>query len=442
MLPVSPEALPTGIMKITIDGNAAGGEWEGSGRYTVSGGAMAHASDDLRELRYGFSDDFFALLLTSRAGWGNLSHANLVTLYFAFLREENVSAVGLDGEILGFRAGFALRLTSDGSGAVAYGVSSTGLWQPVTPAIRIAVSGKNLEIGIPYGIFPDIQAGDLLSLRTLVSEAGSPRQVVPSSGPLRISVPQLGGSDIFLTVDDPPGDDHGPGTYTYPGDKVFIPGSYDIRRFTVGGNGKTLSFTFKVGSAIDNPWGSGIGLSVQTFDIYIDTDPGAGTGARKLLEGRGAALRPGDGWEYAIWIEGWNQKILVPNAEGRAVELPGSPKVIVNAPAGEVTIIVSRDAIAAQSKPETWGYVAAVMSQDGFPSPGVRRIRDVAPQAGQWKIGGGTGALDRTRILDLVWNGTPSQEELLSDFVPVENLTPDEIPADDYAQLPLLRASE
>ena len=42
-----------------------------------------------------------------------------------------------------------------------------------------------------------------------------------------------------------------------------------------------------VAGPVENVWGSPNGLSIQTFDIYIDQD-GAGSGARLMLPGRNA----------------------------------------------------------------------------------------------------------------------------------------------------------
>lgn len=44
-----------------------------------------------------------------------------------------------------------------------------------------------------------------------------------------------------MTVDgvSAPGDDYGPGSYTYPTDPVFVPGSYDIESFSVAHNEQT-----------------------------------------------------------------------------------------------------------------------------------------------------------------------------------------------------------
>ncbi len=75
-----------------------------------------------------------------------------------------------------------------------------------------------------------------------------------------------------------------------------------------------------------------------------------------------------------------------------------------------------------------------VLSQDGYPSAGVWRVRDVQATAGQWRIGGGSDATNQTRIMDYVWPAglTPSQEDMLGTFTPstagVDSLTPDDFP--------------
>jgi hypothetical protein len=93
--------------------------------------------------------------------------------------------------------------------------------------------------------------------------------------------------------------------------------------------------------------------------------------------------------------------------------------------------------------PTAWGYAAAVLSQEGFPSAGVRRVRDVQPTAEQWRIGGGPDDVNHTRIMDLVWpaGASPDQAEILSAYPssqdPVGSLAPD-----NFAQVPLLRTRE
>ena len=102
-----------------------------------------------------------------------------------------------------------------------------------------------------------------------------------------------------------------PGSYLYPTDGVFADSVFDVDHFSVGSDGINLVFTFDFVGPVENSWNSSNGLSVQTLDVYIDTDPGAGTGARMLMPGRNAALQEGYGWEYAIWAEGWTPQVVM-----------------------------------------------------------------------------------------------------------------------------------
>jgi carbohydrate-binding DOMON domain-containing protein len=114
-------------------------------------------------------------------------------------------------------------------------------------------------------------------------------------------------------------------------------------------------------------------------------------------------------------------------------------KILVDPAARTVTLRVPRQ-VFGEGDPSTWGYVAVVLGQEGFPSTGVWRVRDVEPQAAQWRFGGGPADTNHTRIIDLAWpaDRTPTQEAMLGTYPastkPVDQLTPD-----DFAQLELLR---
>jgi len=82
----------------------------------------------------------------------------------------------------------------------------------------------------------------------------------------------------------------------------------------------------------------------------------------------------------------------------------------------------------------------ALLSQDGYPSPGVLRVRDVKTSAEQWRIGGAVPGANAPRILDLAWNGTPSQSEILSRFRPLDAAELATATPDDYAQVPMILA--
>ena len=187
-------------------------------------------------------------------------------------------------------------------------------------------------------------------------------------------VPDISNVEIVFDVGDPTGDDHGPGNYTYPTDTVFTPGSFDLTGFSVGLSGEEIVFEFTVASPISNAWDSPSGLSIQTFDVYVDVDPGAGTGARQMIAGRNAAFANGYGWERALTVEGWEPALFVAESEDVVDETLPTLKTFVFGDEGRVVVRIARD-LFPDGDPATWGYTVAVMSQEGFPASGVRRIR-------------------------------------------------------------------
>jgi carbohydrate-binding DOMON domain-containing protein len=251
-----------------------------------------------------------------------------------------------------------------------------------------------------------------------------------------VQVPDISNVEILFSEVDVVGDDFGPGPYTYPTDSVFTPGSYDLTGFTVGLSGDELVFEFIVGSPIANPWDSPVGLSTQTFDVYVDTDGVAGSGARMLIDGRNAAIASPGGWERALTVEGWEPALFVATGDDDVNETQPTMTTLVFGEEGRVVVRFARD-LFPDGDPATWGYVVAVMSQEGFPSAGVRRIRDVEPVAQQWRIGGGDGSINGTRILDILWPLDGDQEAMLTPPTPIASGNIDDLTPDDFPQLGL-----
>ena len=71
----------------------------------------------------------------------------------------------------------------------------------------------------------------------------------------------------------------------------------------------------------------------------------------------------------------------------------------------------------------------------------MRRVRDVLPQAAQWRMGGGPADTNHTRIVDLAWpdKAAPPQFQILSQY-PASQTNPANLTPDDFAQVPLLPA--
>jgi alpha-amylase/alpha-mannosidase (GH57 family) len=442
--PIEPDHGLTGTMTATIDGVVSPPkEWDAAATYTSVGGVQARAEDVARTMAVGIDADNLHLRLDVPDGWTSVPEAR-ASIYLSSPR------LGLtqpfrrgSTELVGFGATSMVDVSLDGGRAVAtiYLPSPDGWSTPSAPGVASsAVSGSVLEVRVPLTILGEIEPGDNVRLVSVVSSGERDLQTLPADGPASITLPDLGLTTLLLEIADPSGDDHGPGSYTYPTDGVFEPQIFDLSAFAVGYDENNIVFRFDFFGPIPNPWDSPNGLAVQTLDVYIDTDPGESTGLTMLLPGRNAALESGFGWDYAVWAEGWTPQFIAASDDGSPKpDSSVSFKVIVDAAQRHVSLRVPRAAFG-EGDPSTWAFAAAVLSQDGFPSAGVWRVRDILMEAEQWRLGRAADDTNHTRIIDLAWpsDAGASQETMLSGYSasqqPVGELGPE-----SFARLPMLR---
>lgn len=111
-----------------------------------------------------------------------------------------------------------------------------------------------------------------------------------------------------VVLNDPSGDDHGPGDYVYPSNQAFRRGSFDLTRIELKVEGSELVVrarfrvpfwrppeTRRTDAArfvLDN------GVYVQHVDIYLDQHPGRGH--LSALPGRNVRFSQEEGWDRAI----------------------------------------------------------------------------------------------------------------------------------------------
>ncbi len=424
--PAKAEQEVQGLSTPVIDGKDESGEWAQAAVFT--GGTQASA------LSLAYAYDANALYLRLNASQP-FSEALRVGIYIASPRSAQLFALSHDPDPIALGIAATHLFEWDGGRFLAYQAGKEG-WVGGNPSGKAVQGTQTFEAAIPWETLGELEAGDDLRMVVLVQ----PLNVsLPFQGPAQIVLPDLGTSTMILEIQDPEHDDFGPGTYVYPTDSVFKAQVFDLKSFRVAYDDKNLIFKFTFYGPIPNPWGSPNNLALQTLDVYVDKDPGAGSGARLLLPGRNAALQAGNGWEYAIWAEGWTPQILAPDPQsGIPKQVTGvSFKIIVDPAASTVTLRVPRQ-VFGEGDPTRWGYLAAVLSQEGFPSTGVWRVRDINPSASQWRFGGAPADTNHTRIIDLAWDGSPSQQDLLSRY-PSTTADIATLGADDFAQLPLLQ---
>ncbi len=434
----SPDRQFADVFTPAIDGVASSGEWDNAGFYAVEGAGLA-------AFYYGFDQQTLYLRVDRPDGF-----ADDLTLGFYMNLPEAAptnaySRYGEGQTLFGFGAKRLVEVTfAGGQPTVAiYAADGAGGWKPFevgdaeTPPPSAAAGADVLEVAVPFKrLARALASGDRLNMRLVASVDVTDVAVLPAGGPALAAVPDLPIPNVFVMLEDPANDDHGPGTYVYPKDQVFRPGVFDIVAFSAGYDDENVIFRIQFRGPVDNVWGSPNGLSVQAIDIYIDVD-GPQNGARLMLPGRNAALTPNFGWDYAIWAEGWTPGIYAPSAEG-PVKIDSGFSIVTNPGQRRVTISVPRRLIAGD--PTTWAYAVVVGSQEGYPAAGVWRLREVLPEAEQWRIGGGPQDTNHTRLMDILWpaEATPTQEEMLSTYPPSQARV-DELGPDDFPQIPMFR---
>ncbi|GEM_PF-2064716 len=220
-----------------------------------------------------------------------------------------------------------------------------------------------------------------------------------------IQMPQK--ETINMVINDPEGDDYGPGTYTYPLASVFKPGDFDLLQFALTSttDGYEMKWVLK---NIDNCWGSPVGLSKQTLIVFIDNQEG---GTDQGLEGLNAMTAGDFKWDYALQIEGWVSKLYkVDGGEivGEDINDYGITVKAVEGAPGTVYVYVPEEAIGSLGKGSK--IITMVVGQDGY-GPG--RIRQVNAKAEEWRFGGGSDGSEDPNIIDMVVPEGYKQEEVL-----------------------------
>lgn len=311
-----------------------------------------------------------------------------------------VSAVELD----------LAKLSPDGSGYVfRYAANGRGGWrlasQVRTLTLRAARVGEVIEFGIPFEEL-GVEPGGSLVLAVTVERKDELLGQAPGR-PLWARIPTLlQGSEVW-SMDDPMGDDHGPGSYLYPLSSVFSEsGLFDLLRYAVydAEDRWQLSFEFPT---LPNPWNGPQGFSHPLLYLYLDVAPGGRTDTHE--EGRAAQLSfdRDHPWDYFLKIAGWpayGRQVWTAGGEGPfLVEVASDPK------RGRVIVTIAKSLL-----PDVrgWHYVL-VASQDGY---GPNHLRPIGVIAGEWTGGGCPDPLWAPQLYDYLAPEGILQETLLAGY--------------------------
>ncbi len=208
-------------------------------------------------------------------------------------------------------------------------------------------------------------------------------------------------AQILVSVEDPEGDDRGPGTYTYPSTTHLRPGSLDLTGFTVKSSDSLVHFelTFR---ALSNPgWHPEYGFQLTFAAIAVDTDGAAGSGRALVERNARYRLKRGREYERIIFVGGGVQiEDAAGTILGAYMPRAGDERhPLGNAAQGVLSFSVPSRMLGTPSK--HWRYTVLVGAQDDHGGAGLGEFRSVEKEGGEW-IGGGKGRGDEANVYDVL----------------------------------------
>jgi glucan 1,4-alpha-glucosidase len=177
---------------------------------------------------------------------------------------------------------------------------------------------------------------------------------------------------LLFGVDDPDGDDNGPGNYAYPTASDFKPGAYDLQRFEVYDTGDQIVFrvrTRDLTPTFGNPFGA------QLIDVYVHIPGAAPTSTAAAFPQRNYTTAP---WAKRIEIQGFGQQYV--DAAGTTL---GQVTSSANEISRFITFSVTKASLATPAA--GWGFTVVLTGQDGF-SPDQARGFQAVPEPYQFGV--------------------------------------------------------
>ena len=211
---------------------------------------------------------------------------------------------------------------------------------------------------------------------------------------------------------DPRGDDKGPGSYVYPTDGVYKPGSFDLMKLSVNKSGSNVDFAVDVNSNLEDPWGMGTGFSVQMIFIFIKTGSGGNTDTPPGLNVQFAA---GHEWNKVVVLSPQRKARVVSEANAKAAKM-AKDIVVPNITRGGGRTIkgsVPLAELGGDGNVDGWSYQVVMQSNEGFPAEADFLTRKVNEFEGQHRWGGGNDGDCDPHVIDVLEGPDAKQADML-----------------------------
>lgn len=214
-------------------------------------------------------------------------------------------------------------------------------------------------------------------------------------------------ADTVVSFKDPTRDDDGPGTYQYPTDPAYKPGSFDLTSFEVETRGGEVVFRVGFRAKVEDPWDSkawqGNGFSLQFVQVYLDRDHQAGSGFCEGLPGLNVRFRPESCWEKVVLISPQGKARLQAEVSQKAGALRAGvviPKVTRVKGKAIEAVVDAQDLGGVPGR--GWGWQVVVQSNEGYPDARDLLTRKVNEYAGPHRFGGGSDWDCDPHVIDIL----------------------------------------
>lgn len=216
-----------------------------------------------------------------------------------------------------------------------------------------------------------------------------------------------------VVFDDPKGDDKGPGNYIYPTDSVYKSGSFDITKAAISKKGDQVEFAVDVNSSLEDPWGMGVGFSVQMIFIFIKNAPGGHT---EGLPGLNVQFAPGNEWNKVVILSPQKKARVTGEAQTKAPKLAADIAVPNTTRGNNRTIkgSIPLSELGGDGNVDAWSYQVVMQSNEGFPAAGDLLTRKVNEYEGQHRYGGGNDGDCDPHTMDVLESANAKQAEMLA----------------------------
>jgi len=211
-----------------------------------------------------------------------------------------------------------------------------------------------------------------------------------------------------VVLQDPAGDDNGPGDYVYPSASEYKPGSFDITKVEIKDKGDKLQIKLHLKAKIEDPWHSrdwpvrGNGFSLQMAFLFVDKDHKAGSGHVEGVPGLNVKFAPDAAWEKVVIIspQGNTRIKSEINTKARALKADIVLPVKVKASGKKIIATVSKKDLGDPAP--GWGYQLVMQSNEGYPAKTDLLTRKVNESRGEHRFGGGRDDDCDPQVIDML----------------------------------------